>query len=257
MAKSRPLTADQWHAATDPAALLRHLRHHKNLYRAGGHRRKLRLLGCAAARAVWDSLPDGVRAVVAAAERHADTELRRTALRATRESAARRPESLIGVLGDTVQTVLAAFGLSSPDWNRQHEARELAEAVAAAQVGPRRALLALRAAARLAVAAAGERVNEPVLRAAWAGQCRLARDLFGDPFAPAEFDPRWRTTAVAGLARAAHADGAFDRLPILADALEEAGCADPAILAHCRDGGAHARGCWVVDGVLGRGVRWK
>jgi hypothetical protein len=45
---------------------------------------------------------------------------------------------------------------------------------------------------------------------------------------------------------------AFDRLPLLADALEEAGCADADILAHCRSGGGHLRGCWVVDLLLGK-----
>jgi hypothetical protein len=45
---------------------------------------------------------------------------------------------------------------------------------------------------------------------------------------------------------------AFDRLPILADALEEAGCKDAEILAHCRGPGPHVRGCWVVDLVLGK-----
>ncbi len=46
---------------------------------------------------------------------------------------------------------------------------------------------------------------------------------------------------------------AFDRLPILADALEEAGCRDADILGHCREPGEHVRGCWVVDLVLGKG----
>jgi hypothetical protein len=45
---------------------------------------------------------------------------------------------------------------------------------------------------------------------------------------------------------------AFDRLPILADALEEAGCDEPALLAHCRSDGPHVRGCWAVDLVLGK-----
>jgi hypothetical protein len=45
---------------------------------------------------------------------------------------------------------------------------------------------------------------------------------------------------------------AFDRLPLLADALEEACCDDADILGHCRDGGEHVRDCWVVDLVLGK-----
>jgi hypothetical protein len=54
------------------------------------------------------------------------------------------------------------------------------------------------------------------------------------------------------MARAAYVERHFGDLPILADALEEAGCADAAILAHCRSGGAHVRGCWVVDLLTGR-----
>ena len=66
------------------------------------------------------------------------------------------------------------------------------------------------------------------------------------------YDPSWRSAAVVGLAEAVYADRGFDRLPVLADALEEAGCDHPDVLAHCRGGGPHARGCWVVDGILGK-----
>jgi hypothetical protein len=259
MAKSRPLPAEVWSTAADPAALLRHLREHMRLYRAAGHRRKLRLLGCAAARAVWPALPnDAFREAVVEAEKHADTEVRRTALQAAAAATTdRRPDTLIGFLIEPVQSFLSLLGMATPDWSRVFEARTLVEAVAATTVGHRQALAALRAAARLAVAAAGDRWNEGVFRRAEADQSDLVRDLFGDPFRPAAFDPRWRTAAALGLARAAHAGGAFDRLPILADALEEAGCDDPAVLNHCRGGGPHARGCWVVDGLLGRGVTWK
>ena len=55
-----------------------------------------------------------------------------------------------------------------------------------------------------------------------------------------------------GLARGIYEDRAFDRLPLLADALMDAGCADEQILAHCRSEGPHVRGCWVVDLVLGK-----
>jgi len=62
----------------------------------------------------------------------------------------------------------------------------------------------------------------------------------------------WLTPTVQSLAQAIYADRAFDRLPILADALEDAGCTDASILEHCRSGGVHVRGCWVVDLVLGK-----
>ena len=54
------------------------------------------------------------------------------------------------------------------------------------------------------------------------------------------------------LAETIYDEEAFDRLPILADALEDAGCTDPAILDHCRKPGVHTRGCWVVDCILGK-----
>jgi hypothetical protein len=64
-------------------------------------------------------------------------------------------------------------------------------------------------------------------------------------------DPAWRTTDVVALARGIYEERAFDRMPIMADALQEAGCDNEDILAHCRDTNApHARGCWVVDLVL-------
>jgi hypothetical protein len=62
----------------------------------------------------------------------------------------------------------------------------------------------------------------------------------------------WLTADVRALAEAAYADRAFDRLPILADALEEAGCTDRSMLDHCRQPGEHVRGCWVVDLVFGK-----
>ena len=55
-----------------------------------------------------------------------------------------------------------------------------------------------------------------------------------------------------GLTRQIDESGDFDAMPILADALEEAGCCDEQILNHCRSGGPHLRGCWVIDLILNR-----
>jgi hypothetical protein len=82
------------------------------------------------------------------------------------------------------------------------------------------------------------------------------RCFFPNPFRPAPaLDPAWfawNYGTVAKLAAAIYNERRFADLPILADALEDAGCADAAILAHCRGGGEHARGCWVVDLFLGK-----
>jgi hypothetical protein len=79
------------------------------------------------------------------------------------------------------------------------------------------------------------------------------RDIVGNPFQPTILDPRWRTADTLGLARGIYEDRAFDRMPLLADALMDAGCDDEPILSHCRTGGPHVRGCWVVDLLLGKG----
>ena len=86
-----------------------------------------------------------------------------------------------------------------------------------------------------------------------AAQAHLLRDIVGNPFRQVRFVPNWRSPVVTTLADLIYAERVFDRMPILADALEEAGCDDPDILAHCRGDGPHVRGCWVVDLVLGRG----
>ena len=64
-------------------------------------------------------------------------------------------------------------------------------------------------------------------------------------------DPGWRTSTVLALARCIHDDRAWDRMCILADALQDAGCEDSDVLSHCREPGRHARGCWVIGLILG------
>lgn len=82
----------------------------------------------------------------------------------------------------------------------------------------------------------------------------LALELVGpNPFRPIAFDPAWRTEVVTALARIADETAEFGNLPVLADALEEAGCDVPAVLTHLRGPGPHVRGCWAVDLVLGKG----
>jgi len=80
------------------------------------------------------------------------------------------------------------------------------------------------------------------------------RDIFGNPFRPVAFDPAWRTSTAVALARQMYESREFGAMPILADALQDAGCEDEAILNHCRDASQpHVRGCWVCDLVLSLG----
>lgn len=84
-------------------------------------------------------------------------------------------------------------------------------------------------------------------------QSRLLRSIFGPrPFRPISCDSAWLTSTVKHLAESIYQERAFDRLPILSDALEDAGCGNADILNHCRQPGDHVRGCWVVDLLLGK-----
>jgi hypothetical protein len=81
---------------------------------------------------------------------------------------------------------------------------------------------------------------------------RVLRKIFANPSCPVTIEPSWRTATVASLAQTIYTDRAFDGLPILADALQEARCENRALLAHCLDPGPHVRGCWAVDLLLGQ-----
>ena len=83
-------------------------------------------------------------------------------------------------------------------------------------------------------------------------QAGWLRDIFGNPFRPVSFDPSWRTSTVVALADQMYEARDFTPMPVLADALQDAGCDRDAILDHCRGDGPHVRGCWVVDLVLGK-----
>jgi len=90
-------------------------------------------------------------------------------------------------------------------------------------------------------------------------QVQLIRDVLGNPFHPLSLDPTYRTPTVVALAQSAYDDRTLpsgtlqpDRLAVLADALEDAGCGEPAILGHLRGPGLHVRGCHVLDLLLGR-----
>ena len=83
--------------------------------------------------------------------------------------------------------------------------------------------------------------------------CAILREVFGNPFRPVTFESAWRTSDVMLLARGIYEEKAFDRMPILADALQDAGCDSDALLNHLRDVNAtHVRGCWALDLVLGK-----
>ncbi|MDY3554335.1 hypothetical protein R5W24_003455 [Gemmata sp. JC717] len=83
--------------------------------------------------------------------------------------------------------------------------------------------------------------------------CAFLRDIYGNPFRPITFAPEWRTGTTTAIARQMYESRDFSAMPILADAMQDVGCNNDDVLAHCRDPQqVHVRGCWVVDLVLGK-----
>jgi hypothetical protein len=147
-------------------------------------------------------------------------------------------------------------------WEQLRRGGKISEETGSCEVASheRKELVRTRLAAENAVAIVTCGINRKTERQAAAAaertaQCRLLRDIFGNPFVPITIDSSWLTwsdSIVVKMAGAIYEDRGFDRMPVLADALEKAGCTDAAILDHCRGPGPHVRGCWVVDRLLGK-----
>jgi hypothetical protein len=82
-------------------------------------------------------------------------------------------------------------------------------------------------------------------------QAALLRDVIGNPFHAIVPDPTWQRPEVAVFAELIYERQAFERLGELGELLEEVGCVNSSLLAHCRGGGEHVRGCWAIDAILG------
>jgi hypothetical protein len=102
------------------------------------------------------------------------------------------------------------------------------------------------------ITSSGMELKIPVSLTEQTAQSFLLRDIFGNPFRPVAFDPTWRTDTAVSLARGMYDSRNFGAMPILADALQDAGCEDEQILTHCRGANQpRVRRCWVCDLVLG------
>ena len=96
------------------------------------------------------------------------------------------------------------------------------------------------------------RVGRDLAKRAVSHSRQLLSCIFGNPFRPTSFNPSWRTSTAVAIAKGMYDSRDFAPMPVLADALQDAGCADERILDHCRGPGPHVKGCWVVDLVLGK-----
>jgi hypothetical protein len=239
------VTDVEWQAALDPFPMLRYLP-------GGKCRRKRLLLVCAAWHQVRDLLPEersriGLDSLDGMAEKGGGIEPDEVAWTAMQIEEPVWPR------------VWEESGNFRPEWDAGTAALAATILVCAAALDLGDAYLAAEAEAERATDKVGR--EGAAALSGWTQQLALlsacVRDIFGNPFKPSRPLPShvltWSDGLVPRIAQVIYDERAFDRLPILADALEDAGCHDSDILAHCRGAAPHVRGCWVVDALLGKG----
>jgi hypothetical protein len=219
--EGRPMTEAEWLACEDPKSMLEFLQGKVS-------DRKLRLFACAICRqlsslVVLDEYGTGFDA----AESLVDGGRKRAAMKRCRQALDRRMVELVSDEGRRREWTAVYLGhLAICENDYRNFARYLSE---------------VRSSWR----------GDPFKTELWNSHL-IAQDIFGNPFRPVPIDPTWLTSDVVTLTHGIYDEKAFDRLPILADALQDAGCDNEAVLNHCRGDGPHVRGCWVVDLVLGK-----
>jgi hypothetical protein len=211
------MTEAEWLACQDPEPMQKFLRGRIS-------NRKWRLFVAACSRRIWDLLREGDRRAVELVEQNAER---------LSDADGSDPSDLRTLLGivdpeDFVYVSPHAAGFTPVGWAAVILS---AEAISARQCEPEVCSAEIRA------------------------QADLMREIVGNPFRPATLAPTllaWNDGAVPKLARVIYDEKSFEHLPLVADALEEAGCTDAELLAHCRQEGGHIRGCWAVDSLLGK-----
>jgi hypothetical protein len=234
------MTEQQWLECRNPYLLLRK-----------ASDRKLRLFAVACCGRVLQVRDDDqARRAIEASECYADGLIPRQEQRTARlrvdnaiSDASRRYHSLADPVG-TITLLQAAALTASVDKKRYKDWVGLVAEYAA------RLLAMARLAEKWHTGSQADRNKAEAKETAKLGT--LLSDVMGSLFRPVAIDPAWQTPQAVALARTAYEERRFDDLPLLADALEEAGCSDEAMLAHLRGPGPHVRGCWVVDLVLNK-----
>jgi hypothetical protein len=250
------MTESEWLSCQDPEKMLEFLR-------GRATDRKLRLFAAACCRRVWHLLSEGgSRNAVEAAERYAEGLASDAELAAAAEAAAAELEAGRAA-SETNRDDMAAFAVGTAraaamdtaynegrryTIGRYRNYHIQGGAFAAAGLAAGRSLSAVKL-SKLGEAAA---LAEAAERDA---QTHLLRCIIGNPFKPLSISPAvlaWHNGTVAKLATVIYDDRRWEDMPLLGDALEEVSCSDRDVLAHCRGPGPHARGCFVLDAILGR-----
>lgn len=231
------MTEAEWLVCTDPTAMVKHLRSVRKL-----SDRKARLIAVACCRRIWRQMGDErSRQAVETAERFADGTVRPKAIRQAYKAAAEADKDILAAIPPELEnTLLCEIPAVC--------ASTAAYCAATPSISAKR-LLGLM---EIAVDAITGRRAKSAERSM---QSLLLRDVFGNPFRHVSLKTRlrkWNDGAVTKTALAMYDERRFSDMPILADALEDAGADNDDILTHCREPGPHVRGCWVIDLILGK-----
>ncbi len=235
--RDNAMTESEWLKAADPRPMLEHLRVACGVTRRKGGRRKFRLFACNCLRDVWHLLDDErSRHAVEVAERYCDNLATAEAL----ETAADSAQRVLNRSFSNWQAAEAANHVCRTRFDSGNHSSVVHAAISAATAWARD-----RPASTKRPKPGKQRDAKLAEHANW------LRDIFGNPFRPVTFSPEWRTDTAIALARTMYDSREFSAMPILADALQDAGCDIDDVLNHCRDAEqVHVRGCWVVDLVL-------
>jgi hypothetical protein len=249
---------DQWQTKIELTVMLLDLRGRVS-------ERKFRLLSVALCRRAHDSMADERSSrAVEVAERFADglaapdelAAASEKARRAYSEAEAHAKVLKVGRRSDVDGPAEAACHAAAAAYYASHWPPRSAWELPGDPVDVSTQVSCVTACLAMVEAGGGREVNNELWNAArlaeWRDQVPLFNCIFGDSYLPVKFAKAWRTPPVIRLAEEAYHGHSFEILPVLGDALEEAGCLDREILDHCRGEHPHARGCWVLDGVLGR-----
>jgi hypothetical protein len=242
------MTKEQWLTCADPMILLNAVRQQ---FRQRRSDRKFRLFACACVRHIWWQQPDeDLPRELDLCERCADGEVTTRALMTARTRFRRTEESSSSIWAANNATFAM---LADRAWAAAADVIERCRDFArfrAPEMAP-----PLQETPGVEVYLNFVPAMEAATSALDKQMANLFRDVFGNPYQRVAIDfawLAWNQGPLPKMAMGIYEQRLFDTLPILADALEEAGCSDTAMLSHCRQPGDHVRGCWVVDLLLGK-----
>jgi hypothetical protein len=245
------VTEAEWWAATDRDQVVNWL-----FFDARGTERKFRLYMVACCAPILPLLDDPAYSrCLTVTERCADGRATPEKWLAVSEEGRRKYESAVKIGGSGIIDVVNVARLTCLEIGYEAELHRDRETYLTEDSAPIPLWISWRV-----DAANGPRLQRPdwpaPIPTESARQIRLLHEIFGPlPFRDVVIAPEWLTSDVAALAWCTYDEKAFDRLPILADALQDAGCDNDEILTHLRSDGPHVRGCWVLDLILG--MPWR